>query len=152
MAAVQQLFNPGQDFLTQLYPAALALRNESLQRPRQTLGRVRSFDHQLYLRFPALVHVPGQLFELLGLLEQMAGAAQQGRASLGQLSLASDNLQQRDAQLLLHPRHGVADRRLGAVQHLRRLGKAAMIDYRLQGSPLLQGDAWCFHLWVSALG
>ncbi|MNE18475.1 hypothetical protein D3C80_1115160 [compost metagenome] len=88
----------------------------------------------------------GKVFELAGLLDQVARAAQQHVAGFGEYRLAPVDAQQRYAELVLHARHGIAHRGLRAVQGLRGLGKTTVIDHRLQGPPLIQGNARRFHL------
>ena len=87
----------------------------------------------------------GEVFELAGLLDQLPGAAQQHAARLGEHRLASVDPQQRHAELILHACHGVADRRLRAMEDFGGLSKAAVIDHRLQGAPLIKGHAGRFH-------
>ncbi|MNP82928.1 hypothetical protein D3C76_1817170 [compost metagenome] len=52
----------------------------------------------------------GQVFELTGLFHQLTGAAQQHAASFGEDRFAPVDAQQWHAELVLHARHGVADR------------------------------------------
>jgi hypothetical protein len=72
-------------------------------------------------------------------------AAQQHATGLGQHRFAAVDAQQWHAELVLHARHGVADRRLRAVQRLGGLGETAVIDHGLQRSPLIKGHAGRFH-------
>ncbi|MNC59657.1 hypothetical protein D3C75_1094800 [compost metagenome] len=88
----------------------------------------------------------GQVFQLAGLFDQLPRAAQQDVPGFSQHRLAPVDAQQWHAQLVLHARHGVAHRGLRAVQCFGRLGKSTVIDYRLQGPPLIQGNARRFHL------
>jgi hypothetical protein len=122
------------------------LRHERGQRADQAGAGVGGVDHQAHFGFPALFHVVGQVFQLAGLFHQLPRAAQQHAAGLGQHRLAAVDAQQRHAELLLHAGHGVAHRRLRAVQRLGGLGEAAVIDHGLQGSPLIKGYARRFHL------
>ena len=141
----QRFLDAGEHFLAQQHATAAALRHEGGQRADDPRGGVGGVHHQAHLGFPALFHVVRQLLQLPGLLDQLPRTAQQYFAGLGQHRLASVDAQQRHAELFLHARHGIADRRLRAVQGFRGLGEAAVVDHRLQGPPLVQGYAWRFH-------
>ncbi|MNC19956.1 hypothetical protein D3C75_678960 [compost metagenome] len=109
-AFVHHFLDARQHFFTQAYPAATALRHERGQGAYQAGTGVGGIDHQAYLGLPALFHVVGKVFELAGLLDQVARTAQQDIAGLGEHRLAAVDAQQRHAKLLLHAGHGVADR------------------------------------------
>src|SRR5690606_41946424 len=66
-------------------------------------------------------------------------------SGFGEYRLASVDAQQRNAELLLHARHGVADRGLRAMQDFGGLGEAPVVDHCLQGSPLIEGYTRRFH-------
>ncbi|MNJ42049.1 hypothetical protein D3C77_369990 [compost metagenome] len=143
---MQHLFDPGQHFFTQAHAATAALRHEGAQGADQAGIGVGGIDHQAHFGLPALFHMVRQILQLTGLLDQLPGAAQQHVAGFGQHRLASVDAQQRHPQLVLHACHGVAHRGLRTVQRFGRLGKTTVIDHRLQGPPLIQGNARRFHL------
>ncbi|MNZ44260.1 hypothetical protein D3C78_618890 [compost metagenome] len=107
---MHHLLDAGQHFLAQAHPATAALRHERGQGTYQAGTGVGGIDHYTYLGFPALLHVVGQVFKLAGLLDQVARAAQQHVARLGQHGFAAIDAQQWYAELLLHARHRVTDR------------------------------------------
>jgi hypothetical protein len=54
------------------------------------------------------------------------------------MGLASFDLQQLYAQLLLQLGDGIADRRLAEMKEPGRFGEAATVDHRVEDAPLLQ--------------
>ena len=111
-AFLYHLLHAGQHFLAQAHPAATALRHKGGQRPHQACVGVSGIHHQAHLGFPALFHMVGQVFQLAGLFDQLPRAPQQHVTGFGEHGFAPVDAQQRHTQLLLHARHGVADRGL----------------------------------------
>ncbi len=145
LALGERLLDAGQHLLAQQYAATAALRHEGGEGFDHLAGRIGGVQDQAYLGFPALLHVMSQFLELAGLLDQLPRAAQEQGACFGEHCLASVDAQQRYAELLLHAGDRVADRRLRAVQCFGRLSEAAVVDDRLQGTPLLESYAGGFH-------
>ena len=72
------------------------------------------------------------------LREQLQLAAQQRLPSLGEAGPAPLQAQQGNPQLLLQPRHRIANRRLAAVQVSGGLGETTLLHHRLQYRPVFQ--------------
>ncbi len=104
----QHFFDPRQHFFAQPHPTATTLWHERRQGANEAGVGVGRVDHQAHFRFPALLHVVGQVFQLAGLFHQLPGTAQQYAAGFGQHGLAPIDAQQRHAELILHAGHGVA--------------------------------------------
>lgn len=141
----QHFLDARQHFLAQTHAAAATLRHERGQGTDDPRARVGRIDHQPHFRFPALLHVMGEVFELAGLFDQLPRTAQQNAAGFGEHSFAPVDAQQRHTELILHAGDGVAHRRLRTVQGLGGLGESAVVDHGLQRSPLIKGHAGRFH-------
>jgi molybdate transport system substrate-binding protein len=137
----EHLPGAGEDRLVDLDPGLGALEGELLEAFEEEPRREEDFHRKPDLGLPVLRHHRRAALEGGGLLEQRARAPLQHLPRLGDHGLAAADLEDPHVEKRRDLLHCVGDRRLALVHRRRGLRVAAGLDDRLQGAPLLEGDA-----------